>query len=179
MVKRVRDTRLAIWCIAMLCTMGFMGCDTISEGLPTYDEASIVKVGDIAPQFEVQSIDNQILTLPVNEPSLLILFSPLCPDCKALLDELHASLDAEVSLPAIIAIAREGDAEELREYRNKNGYFIDMAEDSEKAIYYQYATMYVPRCYLIDSQHVVRYMTYEFTAGDVAKIVNEYATLEL
>jgi hypothetical protein len=39
--------------------------------------------------------------------------------------------------------------------------------------------MYVPRCYLIDSQHVVRYMTYEFTAGDVAKIVNEYATLEL
>ena len=163
MVKRVRDTRLAIWCIAMLCTMGFMGCDTITEGLPSYYESSIVKVGDIAPQFEIQSIDNQMLTLPNNEPSLLILFSPFCPDCKALLDELHASLDAE----------------ELREYRNKNGYFIDMAEDTEKAIYYQYATMYVPRCYLIDSQHVVKYMTYEFTAGDVAKIVNEYATLEL
>ena len=179
MVERVRDRRLVIWCIAMLCTMGFMGCETISEELPSYDETSIVKVGDVAPQFEIQSIDNQILKLPDNEPSLLILFSPLCPDCKALLDELHASLDAGVSLPKIIAIARDGSAEELREYRNKNGYFIDMAEDAEKSVYYQYATMYVPRCYLIDSQHVVRYMTYEFTAGDVAKIVNEYATLEL
>lgn len=179
MVERVRDRRLVIWCIAMLCAIGFMGCDTISEELPTYDETSIVKVGDVAPQFEVQSIDNQTLTLPNEEHSLLILFSPLCPDCKALLDELHASLDAGVSLPKIIAIARDGSAEELREYRNKNGYFIDMAEDTEKSVYYQYATMYVPRCYLIDSQHVVRYMTYEFTAGDVAKIVNEYATLEL
>ena len=161
----------------MLCAIGFMGCYTISEELPPYDETSIVNVGDVAPQFEIQSIDNQTLTLPDNEPSLLILFSPLCPDCKALLDELHASLDAQVSLPTIIAIARDGSAEELREYRNKNGYFVDMAEDAEKSVYYQYATMYVPRCYLIDSQHVVRYMTYEFTAGDVAKIVNEYATL--
>lgn len=154
-----------------------LSCESINDNLPSHFESSIIKIGDKAPTFEIMSIDNHPLSIPVAKPALLILFSHTCPDCKALLDELQEHLNSDSLLPTIIAISRGGEVEEITSFRDTNGYSIDMAADTESRIYYQYATMYVPRCYLIDSEGIVRFMTYEYTEGDIEQIVNQYNAL--
>ena len=62
-------------------------------------------------------------------------------------------------------------------YYDTNGYTIAMAADPTKEIYYRYATMYVPRCYLIDSYGIIKFTTYEYTEGDVERIIDEYNNL--
>ena len=52
-----------------------------------------------------------------------------------------------------------------------------MAADPTKEIYYRYATMYVPRYYHIDSYGIIKFTTYEYTEGDVARIIDEYNNL--
>ena len=65
----------------------------------------------------------------------------------------------------------------IRTYYDTNGYTIAMAADPTKEIYYRYATMYVPQCYLIDSFGIIEFTTYEYTEGDVERIIDEYNNL--
>ena len=37
----------------------------------------------------------------------------------------------------------------------------------------RYATMYVPRCYVVDEQGIVRFVTFEYEAGDVDRLLAE------
>ena len=49
---------------------------------------------------------------------------------------------------------------------------VDMAADSDKQIYGLYATMYVPRYYLIDKEGVIRMMKFEYYEGDLREILD-------
>jgi hypothetical protein len=76
-----------------------------------------------------------------------------------------------------IAIARDGDVEEVAQYVDDNSYKFDVAVDKSREIYNLYATMYVPRCYLIDGSGVILFMTYEYTAGDARLMIDKYQEL--
>ena len=171
--------KIASWCAVAIALTSAIACDVIEEELPSYAETSLVAEGDIAPDFCIESLDGNIWHLSElrGEPLLLILFSHTCPDCKALLDELQQQLESEASLPTTIAISRGGSREDILTYRSTNSYTITMAADTDKEIYYRYATMYVPRCYLIDSNGIIRYMTYEYTEGDIERITDKYNNL--
>ena len=57
-------------------------------------------------------------------------------------------------------------------YRDENGYTVDMAADSDKQIYGLYATMYVPRYYLIDKEGVIRMTKFEYYEGDLREMLD-------
>lgn len=172
--------KIALWCATALTLISAMACNAIEEELPSYTETSLVMEGDIAPYFCIESIDGERWSLSElrGETILLILFSHTCPDCKALFDELQQSIDSNITLPYVIAISRGGETQEIATYRTTNGYTIDMAADTEKEIYYRYATMYVPRCYLIDGDGIIQYMTYEYNEGDIARITDKFRDLQ-
>jgi peroxiredoxin len=154
-------------------------CETINDPLPSYSETSIVGVGDEAPSFSTISTDGEILTIgPGNNTyTLLILFSHTCPDCQGLLDELHKELNTTVLPPQIIAISRGGTEQEISQYKAEHHYTIPMVADSSKEIYLKYATMYVPRCYIIDNENIIRCTSYEYQKGDIAKISEAYSNI--
>ena len=152
-------------------------CSVFDDPPTSYSDSSIVKVGDIAPPFVVESITGEWLSVGGdNDPAtLLILFSHTCPDCKALLDAIKSKIDSGVVPPRIVAVSRGGTLSDISAYAEQNGYTIPMAANPDAVVYYQYATMYVPRCYVIDSEGRVQYMSYENSADVVDTLLSHTA----
>ena len=145
----------------------------VSENLPSKEESSKVYEGDMAPSFTTTLLDGTEVSLDDyrDAPLLLIMFDCGCPDCKMLLDELHAAIARGESVPAILAIGRDSDAALVEQYREDNGYTIAMAPDPDRAVYGLYASTYVPRCYLIDRTGRIAMMTIEYADWYVAELL--------
>ena len=159
----------------LLVAICFAACGTIGEEYPTHEESSVVGVGDVAPDFTVELLGGERETLSElrGEVVLLVLFSHECPDCKMLMDDMQAARDYFDDLGVrILAIERDGSAEDVETYMASHGYDFDVAVDDNRAIYNLYATMYVPRTYLIDSEGVIVHATIEYDASYVARILS-------
>ena len=160
--------------ILIFCAlMGITACGAINEELPTYEETSIVEVGDVAPDFSATTLSTMR-----DEVVLLIFFSHTCPDCKALFNDLNASYEEFTDMGVrTIAIARDGDVEEVTQYVEDNDYRFDVAVDNNRKIYNLFATMYVPRAYLINQQGVVDFTTVEYAASHVPQLMERATAL--
>lgn len=157
-----------------------VGCDSpILEEMPTHEESSIVKDGDLAPLFVAELIDGGEVSLEEyrGAPMMLILFSHTCPDCKALLDDVQRLYDDNVAMPALLAVGRDATAEELHRYRLENGYEFSMASDSKREIFNLYATTYVPRLYVIDPSGVVVAYRVEYKPHYLAELLEHVGRL--
>lgn len=161
--------------ILPLCAALFASCSAINEELPSYADTSIITVGDSAPDFEATLLDGERITLSelrTNEV-LLILFSHTCPDCKALLDDMKGAEEHFNALGVrLLLVARDGNEEQIAAYMQENAYTFDVVADPERTIYNLYATMYVPRTYLIDTEGVVVHTTVEYEESHIAEILN-------
>lgn len=159
----------------LLVAICFAACGTIGEEYPTHEESSVVGVGDVAPDFTVELLGGERVTLSElrGEVVLLVLFSHECPDCKMLMDDMQAARDYFDDWGVrILAIERDGSAEDVETYMASHGYDFDVAVDDNRAIYNLYATMYVPRTYLIDSEGIIVHATIEYDASYVAQILS-------
>lgn len=159
----------------LLVAICFAACGTIGEEYPTHEESSVVGVGDVAPDFTVELLGGERVTLSElrGEVVLLVLFSHECPDCKMLMDDMQAARDDFDDWGVrILAIERDGSAEDVETYMASHGYDFDVAVDDNRAIYNLYATMYVPRTYLIDSEGIIVHATIEYDASYVARILS-------
>lgn len=161
----------------MLAAALFAGCEAINEELPSYDATSEVRVGDAAPAFTIASLDGTELTMPNVEPTLLILFSHTCTDCENMMSDLQQYLDSKESNFNIMAISRGGTTQEIKSFVDELNLTFMVAADESKEIYYKYAEMYVPRCYVVDADGVIHYMTYEYQTGDVDRLIAELNTV--
>lgn len=164
----------------LMATMLMHGCGAITEELPTYEETSIVNVGDEAPDFTATTLQGERFTLSEHrgEVVLLILFSHTCPDCKALLDDVMLYKNSIDNTGArVVAIAREGNRNDIEEYMTTNNYRFDVVVDNKRAIYNTYATMYVPRTYLINTEGIVTYTTIEYDSSYIPTILTEINSL--
>lgn len=168
-IYRLTTLALAV-CVVAVC----MSCGAINEDLPTYETTSIVGVGDVAPDFTVTLLDGSSVTLSelIENEVLLVFFSHTCPDCKALFSDIAAARgDFESKGVRVVAISRGGDESEVRKFVDSNGYWFDVAVDEHREIYNLYATMYVPRAYMIDKQGVVVCATVEYSEEYVSELL--------
>ena len=151
-----------------------VACGTITEGLPTHEESSIVVVGDEAPDFTATLLSGESVSLAAlrGEEVLLVLFSHECPDCKMFLDDMQAAKAEFDELGVVILlVARDGESGVVEAYMSENGYEFDVVADLDRAIYNLYATTYVPRTYLIDKEGYVVYATVEYKPNYVKDIL--------
>ncbi len=158
---------------ALLCAVA---CGVINEELPTYEASSKVVEGDKAPDFTATTLDDSSVTLSamLGDEVLLVLFSHTCPDCKRLLDDMQAAKAEFDELGVyVLLVARDGRDDVVAAYMSDNGYDFDVIADPEREIYNLYATMYVPRTYLIDADGDVVHTTIEYEATHVSDILSE------
>ena len=132
--------------------MSLAGC--IESPDPSYEQTTRVHIGDLAPAFVVETIDDQTISLDDlrGRVVLLTFFSSACPDCHAQFEYIKSRITAfDSSKFRFLPIARNEKRATVEQFRLENDYTFDMGFDPEGEIYALYATRYVPRNYLIDS----------------------------
>ena len=164
--------------IFVLATL-LLATSCIWEERHTGEETSKILEGDLAPDFTVDTIDGERVTLSDfrGEPMLLVLFDCGCPDCEMLLDDLLHQTAAMSSAPRILAVGRDSDEATVRAYRDEHGYPFMMAADADRKVYNHYATSFVPRAYLLDADGLVAMMTIEYQPYFVEGLLMRYESL--
>ena len=117
------------------------------------EKTTLVRVGDMAPDFTVELLSGEQITLSKLQGNtiLLVLFDSTCADCKIQLSLLNSVMDqfAEKNFQ-LLAISRGESKQTLEKLVADNGYRFDIGLDIDKSIYSLYATKFVPRCFIID-----------------------------
>lgn len=164
--------------VLVLVALAMAGC--IEEQEPSYEQTTLVHIGDTAPDFEVETLDGHSITLSAHRDKvvLLTLFSSSCPDCHDQFEYIKDRITAfDSSKFLFLPIAREEGGDRIEQYRRENGYTFDFGLDPTRSIYSLYATRYVPRNYLIDRNGVVVSISAEPTHAQLEKLLQQIAQL--
>lgn len=183
-MKRLKTIHQAVAGIAhrvllsmVLIVVGSTGC--IMSDHPSHEESTYVNVGEMAPDFTVQLVDGGTRTLSSlrGEVVMLIFFSASCPDCQAQFTELARLIGDSWPEFRMLAISREETLEETIEFRDKYEFPFEVGIDPDKKIYSLYASMYVPRTFLIDRAGKVVALDIEFNPDNLQQIWAQATTL--
>lgn len=161
-----------------LCCGALVGC--IEDPNPTYEQTTRVKIGDLAPDFTVATIDNQRITLSALRDKIVLLtfFSSVCPDCHDQFEYINSKITAfDESKFLFLPISRGEQTAVTEKFRRENGYTFDIGLDPDRTIYELYATQYVPRNYLIGLDGRVIALSAEPTHAQLDALLAQIAEL--
>ena len=140
---------------------------------PDPAKATRVKVGDLAPQFEVTTLDGARFSLKEHRGEVVLInfFATWCGPCLEEMPHLEKEIwqRHKSAKLAMIALGREHTNSELIPFRKKHQLTFPMAGDVKREIFDKYAEAYIPRSLLIDVNgrviaQVVGYNEKEFRA---------------
>lgn len=121
---------------------------------------TLIHAGDKAPDFTAEMLDGSSVTLSAlqNKPTLLIFWATWCPPCRAELAHLQEGvIDVFGDAINVLPLSRGEKREVVEEYIAKMGYTFAVGLDSEQKAYNLYASNYIPRCFVIDTDGTVLY----------------------
>ncbi|MBO7198776.1 MAG: TlpA family protein disulfide reductase [Alistipes sp.] len=121
---------------------------------------TLIHAGDVAPDFSVVMLDGSNVTLSAlqGKPTLLIFWATWCPPCREELAHLQEGvIDVYGDKINVLPVSRGEKHEVVEEYITKMGYTFAVGLDGEQEAYRKYATNYIPRCFVIDSNGTVVY----------------------
>ncbi|MDO4757965.1 MAG: TlpA disulfide reductase family protein [Rikenellaceae bacterium] len=158
--------------VALLLAVTLTAC--IEDEVPTYESTTRVRVGEMAPDFTVEMLSGQSLTLSElrGDVVLLLFFSSWCPDCLAEMTQLDERLApfAERGF-RLVAISRGEPRADIEQFRAEHGFGYDLGLDESRAIYERYATRYVPRNFVIGRDGHVTALTVEYDAEEFEELM--------
>lgn len=172
--KKQSNTRLwlLIALLVAVCAVIFLlptGEQTTAAPAPqteAEDEVAattLVKVGEMAPDFTVTMFDGSTVTLSELKGKVVWLnfWATWCPPCREELKRVQQDVidryadEQFVFLP----ISRGETCETVAAFREQQGYAFAMGLDPERAIYDRFASNYIPRNFLIDKEGRVAMVT--------------------
>ena len=139
------------------------------------EKTTLVRVGDVAPDFTVELLSGEQITLSKLQGNtiLLVLFDSTCADCKIQLSLLNSVMDqfADKNFQ-LLAISRGESKQTLTTLADNYGYRFDIGLDTDKSIYSLYATKYVPRCFVIDPLGHIIAISVGYSTEDFAVLMD-------
>ncbi len=138
------------------------------------DEASVLKLGEIIPDFKLDGVDKSVSTADLNGKVILInFFATWCPPCRKELP----SLEKEVWLkfkdnPAfkLLVVGREHSVEEMRSF-SEGKFTMPFFGDKDRAVYSLFAENTIPRNYIINKKGEVIYASSGYSEESFAKMI--------
>ena len=131
------------------------------------DTSSIVRVGDLLPDFSVEVTDGLARTLfnsrTLEGKTVIIFFHTGCSDCQRELPELNDYYlrHRQEAGFRMVAIAREESEESIAAYWQQHNLSIPYSPQADRHIYNLFATQYIPRVYVCSTDGIIVWMGVE------------------
>ena len=142
---------------------------------PTPEQATIVKDGHTAPDFEVQMFDGSTIKLADLKGKVVLLnfWATWCPPCRAELARVQKDIiERFQGEPFVfIPVSRGEKRETVAAFRETMGYTFPMGLDTESTIYKKYAQTYIPRNFLIDKEGKVVKASVGYDEAEFAELI--------
>jgi len=136
-------------------------------------DASVVQVGDAAPQFSIATASGAEFTLPATDQVVLInFFATWCGPCLAELphiDEIWNRLQANENF-RLLVIGREETLDSVLEFRDRNDFSFPIAADPDRRIYSLFAEELIPRTIVVSPEGRVVYSKAGFMEEDITEL---------
>ncbi|MCD4751370.1 MAG: TlpA family protein disulfide reductase, partial [Thermoanaerobaculales bacterium] len=152
-----------------------LGCSPAPED-PTPEQATLIHVGDMAPLFQAQTLDQTTFSLEAERGNIVLLsfFATWCPPCLEELPHLEKEVwarfrDSDFSM---VAIGREHDSEELRPFVTEMGLTLPVVPDKDRSIYARYADAFIPRTLVVGPDGTVIFQTADFEPENFKRMVD-------
>jgi peroxiredoxin len=169
-MKRIRW--FAVFAIALLQPMAYGQDET---------QSSLVKVGDIAPDFTCQTLSGKAFSLSGETGKVVLVnfFATWCGACVQEMPHLEKELFqkyAKENAFTLIALGREHEAQELKKFAKENSLTFPIAPDSKREIYGKYAQQYIPRNVVIGKDGRIKLMSVGYTESGFQEIIQTIET---
>lgn len=192
---RKKQSPVRLWLLVALlvvvCAIIFM-LPTANEAIPEVaaeaeqveDETvatTLAKVGMQAPDFTVTMFDGSSLTLSEQKGKVVLVnfWATWCPPCRQELMRVQSDIvDRFAGQPFVfIPISRAEEKETVAAFREQMGYTFPMGLDPDRAIYDRYASNFIPRNFLINSEGTVVAATVGYEQEEFDALIAQIGTL--
>lgn len=125
-------------------------CSCVNDDVS--DPVSLIRVGDLLPQFSVDMSDGRTVTSEDlrGSRSLIVFFNTVCADCR---QELPVIEGFHRMIPSVevVCIARDEKACDIERYWRENGLTLPYSPQPDRRIYNLFASEGIPRLYAVDT----------------------------
>ena len=125
------------------------------------EATTLVKVGQVAPDFSVEMLDGRTIKLSELRGKVVMLcfWATWCPPCGQEMAHLQEGVIDHFAGKdlVVLPISRGEKREVVEKFIANNGYTFGVGLDPERAIYDQYASNFVPRTFIINKAGRVVY----------------------
>jgi len=141
----------------------------------TPEETMLVKVGQKAPNFTVQTLDGHILRLAELRGQVVLInfFATWCGPCMAEMPELEKQIWKKYKDHnfLVVAIGREHSEAELKKFVREKKFSFPVAPDPKREVYGRFASQFIPRIFLIDKEGKIIYQSSGYSPEEFARLV--------
>ena len=167
----MRNTKL---CLAPLFLCAFasgLGAAEQSEF-----ESTLTKVGQQVPEISWVTLDGQKSDAKSVHGKVVLInfFATWCGPCMQEMPHLQKDIFQKFKDKnfVMVAIGREHNDAELKEFRRKREFTIPIAADPERKIYGHFATQYIPRNYVIAADGKIAFQSVGYNEPEFKKMLD-------
>ena len=139
------------------------------------EATTLVKVGQVAPDFSVEMLDGRTIKLSELRGKVVMLcfWATWCPPCRQEMAHLQEGVIDHFAGKnlVVLPISRGEKRDVVEKFLADNGYTFGVGLDPERAIYDLYASNFVPRTFIINKRGKVVYRVAGYDE-ETAKAVN-------
>jgi peroxiredoxin len=139
-------------------------------------ESTLTKVGQQVPEFGWLTLDGQKFDTKALRGKVVLInfFATWCGPCMEEMPHLQKDIFQEFKDKnfVMVAIGREHNDAELKEFRKKREFTIPIAADPERKIYGHFATQYIPRNYVIAADGKIAFQSVGYTQEEFKKMLD-------
>ena len=188
-IRKKRKSDRSLWILlaliavvlAVILLLPSCGGRAAKGGTTEEEAATLVRAGDEAPDFTVTMVDGSQVTLSELRGKVVLLnfWATWCPPCQEELKRVQKEIVDRFKGKdfVFLAISREETKEQVKKFRERNGYTFPMGLDPERRIYSKFATATIPRNFIIDKKGKIVEIEIGYTKESFAKMIEKLEKL--
>jgi thiol-disulfide isomerase/thioredoxin len=161
--------------ISVLSLVLIAACSQKEKAEPTPEETTLTEVGQLAPDFRVETLDGGSFSLSAHRGRVVLVnwFATWCGPCKEEMPYLQNEVWERFRGAdfAMVSVAREETLQVVQPFVAKFQVTWPFALDPERKAYAQYADAFIPRNYIIDREGKILFQSQGFERPEFDQMI--------